>query len=171
MLTSRAARLRASVAISATVVAFACNGGGGSGSAGGGGSGSTSATTATGFATGGGAGGECGLGGASDQGRGCAMAKTGVHFGADVAPVLAGCTGEACHGAFTYASTVNVPSTECCDGRLLVTPGDASHSYLVDKIRAHHLCTGRPMPLDAPALAPTDVDAIVGWICAGAAND
>ncbi len=148
----------------------ACAGKGASTTGTGGGGAATTATGTTGgFGTG--AGGGCGLGGASDAGAGCAGLSGGVKFSTDVAPIFAGCTGEACHGALTYGTTVGKVSTECCSDRLIVSPGDANHSYLVDKIRGHHLCGGRAMPLDLPPLPATDQDTLVRWICEGAPND
>jgi hypothetical protein len=95
-------------------------------------------------------------------------ASADVSFATDVQPILSGCTGELCHGPWLYASVVGKAATECCDGRLLVAPGDPAHSYLLDKIRAHDLCRGAPMPLGLPPLPDAKAQAIADWICLGA---
>jgi hypothetical protein len=91
-----------------------------------------------------------------------------VSFAADVEPTLNGCTGEVCHAPWSYSSVVRVAASECCDGRLLVAPGDPGHSYLLDKLTNHDLCNGSPMPLDAYPVATATTKAIADWICAGA---
>jgi hypothetical protein len=111
----------------------------------------------------------CGGAGPGDAGTGCDGVTGAVSYTTDVAPIFAQrCNGELCHVTPTRASLVGVPASECCDGRLLVAPGDAAGSYLVDKLTGHALCSGGRMPLAEPALADADVATIVGWICAGA---
>jgi hypothetical protein len=104
-------------------------------------------------------------------GTGCEGVAGGVTFSADVAPIFANCTGDVCHAVPTPAALVGKPAAECCDGRALVAPGDASRSYLVAKIRGEHLCAGKPMPRDLPPLAAADQATIVAWICEGAPDD
>lgn len=112
-----------------------------------------------------------GAGGASGAPTGCEGVGGGAHFAKDVGPILAGCTGELCHLPPGRADLVGVLATECCDGRLLVAPFDAAHSYLLDKVNGTNLCYGGRMPFDEPPLGGADADAIVRWICAGALDD
>ncbi|MFO0593505.1 MAG: hypothetical protein U0441_38545 [Polyangiaceae bacterium] len=121
--------------------------------------------TCTGGATSGGSGGS---GGANS---GCDGVFGAAHFASDVGPILAACTGELCHLPPGYADVVSVPSEECCDGRLIVKPFDAAHSYLLDKVKGEGLCYGGRMPFDAPPLSDAEVGAIARWICAGALDD
>jgi hypothetical protein len=94
----------------------------------------------------------------------------------DLKPKL-GCGGELCHGflANNPASWwVNKPSTTCNDGRKLVTPGDPTHSYVLDKLTNHDLCNGVAMPkgLDTGwnELPADTLQTLTDWICQGA-ND
>lgn len=103
--------------------------------------------------------------------NGCGGALPPATFQNDVAPILAACSGELCHAPPTYASLVGKLSTECCDGRELVKPGDARRSYVVDKIEGADLCGGAPMPLGMAMLPDAKIQAIRSWICAGAKND
>lgn len=136
-----------------------------------GGTGGAGTSTTTGlFAGASGVGGGCGLGGESNMGTGCVGVSGGVKYSTDVAPIFDGCTGEACHGSLTYASTVNQKSTQCCD-RAIVAPGDANHSYLLDKIHGQHLCGGLRMPRDLPPVPGSTEDTLRRWICEGAPND
>lgn len=98
-------------------------------------------------------------------------ASADVSYAAEVRPILSACTGELCHGPFSYDTVVGQPSTECCGERLLVSPGDPAHSYLLDKLENHDLCAGARMPLGAPPLDPGKIQAIADWICAGALDD
>lgn len=107
----------------------------------------------------------------ADAATGCEGLAGGVMFQHDVAPIFnLGCNGEQCHAIPTWKGLVSQPSHECCD-RLLVTPGDPTHSYLVDKITGAHLCSGDPMPLGRPALSMSDTTTILRWICEGAPDD
>jgi hypothetical protein len=101
----------------------------------------------------------------------CSGAPTGVSYSKDVQPILGGCMGDVCHHPiWTRENALNVPSTECCDGRLLIKPGDPEGSYIVDKIEGR-VCTGRQMPADMPPLPSDQQKLIVGWICEGAPNN
>ena len=107
-----------------------------------------------------------------DAAKGCEGALTGKHYQADVQPIfIQKCNGELCHLAPTRASVVSKPTTSCCDGRLLVAPGDPDHSYVVDKVLDVRLCSGGQMPLGKPVLTDAERGALVGWICAGALDD
>jgi hypothetical protein len=132
------------------------------------GAGGTAFVTVTGVGVG--VGGACGDA-QPPPGTGCDGVAGGVAFARDVAPLLASCTGEICHASPTFAGLVGVASRECCDGRSLVAPGDASTSYLVTKLAGVDLCTGGQMPLDRPALPSAAQATIVAWICEGAPND
>lgn len=136
-------------------------GGSSSSSSGGGAGGGFNPTTGSG-------GGPSCDGGVADATPMPCEASAGVSFATDVQPILSGCTGELCHGPWLYASVVGKLATECCDGRLLVAPGDPARSYLLDKVRAHDLCKGAPMPLGFPPLPDAKIQAIADWICLGA---
>jgi hypothetical protein len=93
-----------------------------------------------------------------------------VSFAAKVKPILVGCTGETCHDPWSYESLVNQPSTRCCDGRLLVAPGDPAHSHLLKKLEGHDECGGAAMP--PGAMLPADqIEAVAAWICEGAPDN
>src|SRR5690242_16531534 len=66
---------------------------------------------------------------------GCTVTNSTVRFKTDVLPVFEGCSGELCHGPWSYRTTVDVISTECCDHRRIVDPGNPGASYLLQKIR------------------------------------
>ena len=66
-----------------------------------------------------------------------------------------------------------------CSGKSRINPGNASTSYLVDKIMGQSQTTSPPgsaltcfmgaqMPFGGPFLSAADVNTIVGWINAGA---
>jgi hypothetical protein len=102
-----------------------------------------------------------------------------VRLARDVEPILMSrCSGEFCHGltmtssSKTYAFLVNQSSTECDDSRPLVTPGDADHSYLVDKMLGRNLCAGHPMPRGlGNRLSSDEIRTVTDWIREGAPND
>jgi hypothetical protein len=102
-----------------------------------------------------------------DGSTGCEGIEGGVTY-QQAGAVLAGCTGEICHGAWTHDTVVGVPATQCCDGRFLVQPGNAAQSYLLDKVEGHDICQGVRMPFDLPPLTNTDTLTLVQWICEGA---
>jgi hypothetical protein len=150
-------------------------------SAGGAGMGGALGTGTGGGSTGPGLFGDSGLGGASADGCGGPAADAGDGDGStgcegieggvtykEVGTVLAGCQGETCHGAPTHDMVVGVAAYECCDGRLLVDPGNAAQSYLLDKVEGHDLCQGDRMPWMLPPLSDADLLTIRRWICEGA---
>jgi hypothetical protein len=102
-----------------------------------------------------------------------------VSLGRDVEPILMSrCSGEFCHGlsmttaSRSYAFLVNQPSLECDDMRPLVTPGNPSRSYLVDKMLDRNLCSGHPMPRGlSNRLSQGEILAVTEWIRQGARND
>jgi len=71
----------------------------------------------------------------------------------------------------SYSNLVNVVASGCMDGRVRVVPGSASTSYLVQKLTAVDICSGRQMPLMGTPLPTTQIDLIRSWICRGAMND
>jgi hypothetical protein len=98
----------------------------------------------------------------------CMPTNSGVQFQMDVLPVFRGCSGELCHSPWTYRTTVNVTSTECCDERKIIDPGNPGGSYLVQKVRGVDLCGNSGKMGD---LAPSVVQAIEDWICLGAPDN
>jgi hypothetical protein len=167
------------------------------------GSGGSSSTNASASATTG-AGGEASTTGAGGAG-GAASSSTGaggsggapelgpfacsgvaVGFAADVAPVFNGCSGgDVCHAlaegfqtpAKSYAYLVGKMTNECMDGRLRAAPGDPEHSYVIDKLASHNLCSGSGMPRTFgfngkwKPLPAADIQKVYDWICTGAKND
>jgi cytochrome c peroxidase len=64
-----------------------------------------------------------------------------------------------------YASLVRVAATDPgCTGRVRVTPGNASQSYLVAKLRGSAGICGIPMPFGGPPLAEAQIQTIESWI-------
>lgn len=91
-------------------------------------------------------------------------------FTTEIQPLFSACAGEVCHD-FTSAgllATIGLPSSECCERRSLITPGDPEQSYLLDKLRGAPLCDGVRMPIDKPPLSDGEIQAISDWICEGA---
>lgn len=183
--------------LGATFVAFvACGGGTSSTGSGGGTSSSSSGGTTTTDTGGGGAGGSGSAGGSGGQGGngaggslgGFACSGASPAFSTVVMPLLQGCSGaEGCHQLsignpnVSYGYLVDQPTMECADGRKRVAPGDPAHSYIIDKLTNHDVCSGQPMPLIGPPLpsAPKtwnplssdDIQTVYDWICQGAKND
>ena len=67
--------------------------------------------------------------------------------------------------ALTYAYLVGRPSIEN-PSELRVKPGDAAHSFFIDKLRNRNVAT--QMPLGADPLPEQDIQAFEAWIAAGA---
>jgi hypothetical protein len=167
------------VSSATAVLALGC---GGTADPSGSGGSSTSASATTG--AGGPTSSATGAGGSGDLGP-FACSGAAVGYAADVAPIFNGCSGgDTCHALATgfhspeasYKYLVGQPSFGCSDGRLLVAPGDPTHSYLVNKLTNHELCMGEPMPrpLGASPWKPrstAQIQAIYDWICTGAKND
>ncbi len=99
---------------------------------------------------------------------GCAVENPNVGFRADVLPVFQGCSGELCHNAWSYETTVNITSTECCDKRKIVDPGNPSGSYLIQKVRGMDLCGNSSKMGD---LTPAQARNLADWICLGAPDN
>ena len=95
----------------------------------------------------------------------CAGTSADISFQRNVLP-LVHCSGEACHQAWTYGTLAGRASHACCDGRLLVSPGQPSASHLVQALRDVDSCVGRMGDLDAEQIAT-----VVGWVCEGAPDN
>jgi len=101
----------------------------------------------------------------------CTPVKPNVRFSLDVAPILGSCSGELCHDAWKYATTVGIASLECCDRRKLIDPGRPDRSYLLQKMKGFNLCgNSSEMPPGATVLPP-ELDVIESWICLGAPDN
>lgn len=106
---------------------------------------------------------------APDARPGC-DAGSPVSYQQDIAPIIGTCTGEICHGGWSYETVVGRPSRECCD-QFLVSPGDPSKSYLLNKLEGKNICWGSRMPLDPSPLATASIQKIADWICQGAPHN
>jgi len=146
--------------------------------------GSSCVDTATDDANCGGCGQACGAGEACVAGTCQCVASGSVSFKAEVAPILqAACTSAGCHSGArpkeglaldaskAYAELVGVATSQCGGKRQLVVPGSPATSYLLQKLLNIDLCTGSQMPKAGQSLAEGELDAISGWICAGAPNN
>ena len=74
------------------------------------------------------------------------------------------------HPAQIYASIVNVASVEQPSLKR-VAPGDATNSYVVQKLEGAATITGSRMPLGGPFLDQATIDQVKAWINAGAQNN
>ncbi len=87
-------------------------------------------------------------------------------------PLCSGChppnQGLALRAGHTYASTVNVPSTQM-PSLMRVKPGDPDHSSLSRKVLGQGIIGSR-MPQGGPFLSQSELDKVRGWILAGAPN-
>lgn len=92
-----------------------------------------------------------------------------ISYSRDIAPVLAGCSGEVCHAPWDYGTLVNQPSHSCCDRRLLVDPYHPSTSLLTQALTGVDSCVGT-MPQDGH-LATPEIQAMTAWVCQGALNN
>jgi hypothetical protein len=164
------------VLVALVVIAAACGAHNGTTTSTNSGSGAALTTGSAGgsvFATGSAS--SCGLIG-SGNGEGgaaaaCNGAPTGVSYSKDIAPIFGGCMGDVCHHpVWTFENTVGKSTPDCCDGRLLIDPGDPSRSYIVNKLQGN-VCNGRQMPLDPDTITPDQIELIVGWVCEGAPNN
>ena len=110
---------------------------------------------------------------------------THVGFTADVAPLLVGsCTAAGCHSGPNAAESIDLsspqlaidtlvgkPSSECST-LSLVAPSEPRASYLLQKLRGHGDCFGGwPMPEQATAFTPAQIDLVSAWIGKGAPLD
>ena len=151
------------------------NGGSGSGGSGSGGSGSG------GSGSGGSGSGGSGSGGSSSGGSGGSSADTGgggVTFVQVQALFNKSCI--FCHtgGGATLPSAMNIKiyadlmaDSKQCTGdkaKKRIQPGDASKSYIINKLRGTDLCSGGKMPMGLSALSETDIMLVEAWINGGA---
>lgn len=88
----------------------------------------------------------------------------------------AGCGSAICHGgaapkesldlstmAKAQAALVDVNSAQC-SGKKRVLSGDASQSYLINKLTGVGMCSGSQMPKASAALSAAEIDTIRAWI-------
>ena len=92
-----------------------------------------------------------------------------ISYSRDIAPVLAGCSGEVCHAPWDRGSLVNQRSQACCDHRFLVAPNRPSFSLLTQALTGIDSCVGT-MPQDGH-LATPEIQAMIAWVCQGALNN
>lgn len=92
-----------------------------------------------------------------------------VSYSRDIAPVLAGCSGEVCHAPWNYGTLVNQRSKSCCDRRFLVAPAHPSFSLLTQALTGIDSCVGT-MP-QGGQLATPEIQAMTVWVCQGALNN
>jgi hypothetical protein len=122
--------------------------------------------------------GRCAAGQACDAAGKCEpVASAPVSFAADVQPILdSRCTGCHSNGALDFDFTpgvawsklVNVRS-KSCPGRVFVQPGDAQHSYLMDKVLGTlGLCAGSSMRYGS---TDSELQTLGDWIDQGAMNN
>lgn len=101
----------------------------------------------------------------------CVVSLPNIRFSVDVAPILGSCSGELCHDAWKYSTTVGVPSLECCDRRKLVDPGNPAQSYLLQKLRGRDLCGNSSEMPPGVTVSQSVIDVISSWICMGAPHN
>jgi hypothetical protein len=92
-----------------------------------------------------------------------------VSYANDVVPVLAQCSGDACH-AWNFGNTVGQHSVSCCDYRWLIEPGQPSASHLIQAVRGVGACVSQ-MPLGEGVLPKASINTLVAWVCQGATKD
>ena len=107
--------------------------------------------------------------GASAQDPLCDPNAAHVSYSRDIAPVLAGCSGEVCHAAWDYGTLVNQRSSSCCDRRFLVAPAHPSFSLLTQALTGVDSCVGS-MPQGGHLPTP-EIQAITAWVCQGALDN
>ncbi len=104
-------------------------------------------------------------GGDENGGGGCSLAQVQTIF-------TAHCAGT-CHSASVKDGGLDLSAsglktrlvdvTSHCSGKLLVSPGNAASSYLLDKLQGGAGC-GAPMPKGQPALDATSINCVADWI-------
>ena len=113
----------------------------------------------------------------------CTCAAATVSFATDVQPIFtASCAGAGCHRGVmpqagldlsvgkSRAALVDVPASQCNDGRVRVLPGEPSQSYIVDKMMGLDMCMGTMMPKSG-SVPTAQLEIITNWICAGAPDN
>jgi hypothetical protein len=114
----------------------------------------------------------------------CQCGTTTVSFMKDIQPVFtASCTSAGCHTGMrpkeglsldagkAYAELVNVATSQCGGGRILVKAGDAGQSYLMQKLLGSDLCSGSQMPKAGQSIPSAELALISDWICQGATDN
>ena len=85
------------------------------------------------------------------------------------------CSGGACHSAGTKAGGLDLASpgvqtrlvnalSKGCTDKVLVSPGDAAGSYLLDKLRGAGDVCGVPMPKGGAPLDAARINCVTDWI-------
>jgi hypothetical protein len=107
------------------------------------------------------------------NGGGTPSGNTGTCTTAQVAALFsASCGG--CHGGSAPAAQLDLVSSNLeqrlsgkassgCSGKVLVSPGNAAGSYLLDKLQGDATC-GVQMPAGKPALDATSINCVADWI-------
>lgn len=70
-----------------------------------------------------------------------------------------------------FASLVDVPAKQACNGQVRVAPGDAAASYVVNKITNTGICQGQKKMPPSTSLSTAKQQTIIDWICQGAENN
>jgi hypothetical protein len=104
-----------------------------------------------------------------------------VSFASQVQPIFtASCSANGCHSGgakpaaglslvagAAYGALVNVAASSCT-GKVRVSPSSVPNSYLMNKLTNAGICNGTQMPKTGQSLSAAELNAISGWICAGA---
>jgi len=101
----------------------------------------------------------------------CIASNASVRFSVDVAPILGSCSGELCHDAWKYSTTVGIASLECCDRRKLIEPGLPGQSYLLQKMKGVDLCGNSSEMPPGVVVSQSVLDVVTSWVCLGALNN
>jgi hypothetical protein len=111
-----------------------------------------------------------------DSGVGLRCTGASPRFARDVVPILQGCAGfENCHGGqfLDHAGLVGATTQRdmCTPARVLVTPGDLGHSYILNKVTGIDMCAMAYRMPPGGMLPPEKIQTIADWICVGAPNN
>jgi hypothetical protein len=110
------------------------------------------------------------IGGGEQGANGCDEADV-------IATVFVRCTNGACHSAANKAGGLDLASSGVearlagalahgtgCGDKELIAPGDASSSYLLDKLQGAGDICGVPMPKGGASLDATSINCVADWI-------
>ncbi len=89
---------------------------------------------------------------------------TGCHTGIHPAAGMSLASGAA------FGSLVGAGSSTCA-GRVRVTAGSVTASYLINKLTNTGICNGNAMPLSGGPLPAAQINLLRSWICQGAPNN
>jgi hypothetical protein len=97
-------------------------------------------------------------------------------FSRDVVPIFQGCAGfENCHGGQFVEYSLLVGATTqrdmCSPSRVLVTPKDLEHSYILNKVTGIDMCPRSNRMPPGTMLPREKIQTIADWICVGAQNN